>query len=336
MPDKRRRRIGPGCTWMVLLLLFTVGFLGYSLLRPQDPGPPQYLRFEQPTALSPVIDRLRDGGIVRDDVALRLYAQFTGRGGAVAAGTYQLRPGMTADEVLRALRSPISRTVRLPEGWWVARTAERLQREGVAPAADYRRLAADPARFAATVSFALPKGSLEGYLFPDSYDLPPLLGAEATVRRQLRAFERKVVPLVPPGKDLHRTVIVASMVELEAALDSERARIAGVIENRLRRRMRLEIDATVLYALQEWKQLGPGVVRTVESPYNTYLNPGLPPGPICSPGVASVKAALTPEQHGYLFYVARPDRSHLFAATYREHLANIRRARAEARATGAR
>jgi UPF0755 protein len=98
--------------------------------------------------------------------------------------------------------------------------------------------------------------------------------------------------------------------------------------------MRLEIDASVLYALQEWKPLGPGVVRTVKSPYNTYLVSGLPPGPIGSPGLKSLKAALEPEKHGYLFYVARPDKTHYFARTYEEHRGNIRRARLERQSQG--
>jgi UPF0755 protein len=135
--------------------------------------------------------------------------------------------------------------------------------------------------------------------------------------------------ILPEDADLQRVLTVASMVELEAARDDERARIAGVIENRLRRGMRLEIDATVLYAEQNWRELGPGQVRKTDSPYNTYRRGGLPPGPIGSPSLKSIQAALRPERHGYLFYVARPDRSHYFAATYPDHLANIRRARAE-------
>jgi UPF0755 protein len=217
----------------------------------------------------------------------------------------------------------------LPEGWWITRTAERLEENGVCAADEYRRLADDPSQFQKSVKFKLPTGSLEGCLFPDTYDLPPLLGARATIERQLQAFESKVLPILPEDADLQRVLTVASMVELEAARDDERARIAGVIENRLRRGMRLEIDATVLYAEQNWRELGPGQVRKTDSPYNTYRRGGLPPGPIGSPSLKSIQAALRPERHGYLFYVARPDRSHYFAATYPDHLANIRRARAE-------
>jgi len=165
---------------------------------------------------------------------------------------------------------------------------------------------------------------LEGFLFPDTYEFAPMTPARDVVKTQLRTFKRKV-----GGGDLRRTVTVASLIELEAALDSERSKIAGVIENRLKKGMTLDLDASVLYAMQEWRQLPPGFVRTVKSPYNTYLHKGLPPGPIGSPSLKSIVAARQPDAHGYLYYVARPDRSHLFAKTYAEHQQNIKKARRE-------
>ena len=221
--------------------------------------------------------------------------------------------------------------VRLPEGWWQLRTAARLESFDVCTGKDYVDAAKSPEKYE-DVGLPIKSGSLEGWLFPDTYDLAPLTPAENVVRLQLRTFKRKVLDRYPETKDWNRVLTVASMVELEAAKDEERPRVAGVIENRLRKGQPLEIDATVLYALQEWKNLGPGIVRTVKSPYNTYLNKGLPPGPIGSPGLKSIVATLKPEKHGYLYYVARPNRSHYFAATYSEHLSNIRKARAEWRA----
>ena len=114
-------------------------------------------------------------------------------------------------------------------------------------------------------------------------------------------------------------------------MDAERPRVAGVIENRLAKGQRLEIDATVLYGLQDWRVLKPGEVRTVDSPYNTYLVNGLPPGPICSPGSMSIQAAMKPEKHTFLYYVARPTRTHYFTSSYADHLAAIRKARSEFR-----
>lgn len=264
--------------------------------------------------------------IIRNPQAFVWYAKITRQTPKIAEGSYSFKPGATADEVIKALKNPVTQMVRIPEGWWISRVAKRLEEKNICSAADYIDLAAKPEEFAKSVDFTLPKDSLEGYLYPDTYELPPLIGARAVIERQLKAFQEKVVDHLGE-KNLDRAVTIASMVELEAGVDAERPKIAGVIENRLDRNMRLELDATVLYALGEWQVLGPGVVRTVKSPYNTYLHTGLPPGPIGSPSVKSIEAAMAPHTHDFLFYVALPDRTHLFSRTYADHLANIRKAR---------
>lgn len=303
-------------------------------LRPTSAGPDRWVRFDEDTSREAAFRRLEREGLVRSALALKWFAAWRRKDPIVRSGTYSLRPGMDAERVLASLERPIRQMVRLPEGWWIARTAEILERKHVCTAAEYIALAADPGAFRGVVRFSLPKKSLEGYLYPDTYDLPPLLGARAVIERQLRAFEAKVVAQMPSDANLDRAVNIASMVELEAAIAPDRPMIAGVIENRIARKMTLDIDATVLYARQKWENLGPGVVRTVESPYNTYLNPGLPPGPIGSPSWRSIKAALEPAKHDYLFYVALPDRSHLVAKSYAEHRANIRKRRDALREAG--
>jgi UPF0755 protein len=135
------------------------------------------------------------------------------------------------------------------------------------------------------------------------------------------------IPLGKP-KELHRAVVIGSMIELEVMRDDERPVVAGVVENRLKIGMRLQLDATVLYAMQRWKNPTRRDLVETRSPYNTYLVAGLPPGPICSPTVKSVRAALQPKAHDYLYYVALPTGQHMFAATYPEHLRNIRRRKA--------
>ncbi|MCG9896139.1 MAG: endolytic transglycosylase MltG [Fimbriimonadaceae bacterium] len=305
-------------------------------IRPTAESEPFFFRVKPGASVTSVLADLQEKGVIRAPGLTRLYWQITRTTPEIKEGTYRFKGGQTVAEAARSLTRPISRNVRIPEGWWIRRVAQRLEKENVCSAEDYIRLANDPARFQDAVDFPLPKDSLEGYLFPDTYDLPPLLGAEGVIRRQLRAFEQKVIPALGDVKDLHRHVVVGSMIELEAGLDRERPVISGVIANRLKKGMRLELDATVLYALQEWKNLGPGVVRTVKSPYNTYLNDGLPPGPIGSPGASSIVAAANPESHPWLFYVAKPDRTHLFSTTYDEHRRNIRTARAAWRAQEAR
>jgi UPF0755 protein len=279
------------------------------------------------------VNDLVDKGVIRNAKAFKLYCYLNRQEQMVRVGTFELRGGMTTQQILRSLKHPVEQQVRIPEGWWIVRVAPILEKQNVCSAEEYIAATQSPEMFKDDVSFELPKESLEGYLYPDTYDLPPLMGATAVVRRQLKRFEEMVwKPAMEAGitaEQLHRAIVVGSMVELEAGVDEDRPRIAGVIENRLAINQRLQIDATVLYALQEWRVLKPGEVNKVDSPFNTYRNAGLPPGPIGSPAWRSISAALNPEKHPYFFYVARPDWTHYFSKTYDEHRANINKARAE-------
>ncbi|MCU0316919.1 MAG: endolytic transglycosylase MltG [Fimbriimonadaceae bacterium] len=299
---------------------------------PMPEGQELYVRWEKGESLRQALTQLEQKGVVKDAEVAFLASRLKNVP-SPKRGTYQFRPGMTLDQVFRSLGQPVRRMVTLREGRWIAQIAQDLEKAGVCKASDYIRLANEPSRFSNMVSFPLPSTSLEGYLYPDTYDLPPMLGAEGVILLQLRTFQEKVVSKTGV-EDLHNRVIVASMVEREASDREERKKVAGVIQNRIERRMPLQIDATVLYALQEWRVLGQGVVRTVKSPYNTYLKRGLPPGPIGSPTLTSIEAAFNPAEHDYLFYVARPGKLHYFAKTYPEHNQNINRARAEFRALG--
>jgi UPF0755 protein len=326
------RKVRIGCA--VLLVLLVVGAGGAyawfrSELQPTAATPTFYHRFDRQTPLTVALRDLKQKDIIRNPRVFRMYAIWKKEQAPVPEGTYLLRGGMTADQLLRVLRKPISQMVRIPETNLSYRTANLLEKKDVLDAEEYKELIKRPQEFQDAVSFPLPKeGNLEGYLYPDTYDLPPLLGARRVILRQLKAFEQKVMPEIKDPKDLPRILTVASMVELEAAKDEERPVIAGVIENRIKKGMRLQIDATVLYGLGEWRRLTYADYHNTNSPYNTYKIPGLPPGPICSPTVKSVRAAMNPATHEYLYYVAMPEGYHLFARTYDEHLANIKTARA--------
>lgn len=332
----KKRKACCGCATFGALLLIGATASGvwfFTETAPTSAGPAEYVRFTKSTHLNDGLQRFESRRIVKNVLAARVYASLTHRQTEIQPGTYEVKPGMTLSQLFEAIKTPMKQMVRLPEGWWTARMSKRLEEKRVCSATDYLAAVA-----AATQNpryrFADETPNGEGFLFPDTYNLPPLTPAQDVVTLQLQTFEKKALPLLAGRTDIKRVLTIASMVELEAAKDAERPRIAGVIENRLRAGMRLELDATVLYALQEWKVLSPGVVRTVKSPYNTYLHNGLPPGPIGSPGLKSISAALHPEKHGYLYYVARPNSTHYFSATYSEHLANIKKARAEWRAAG--
>lgn len=296
-------------------------------IKPLATGDKIYVRYPEQVRLSAASKDLEGRRIIRSAKSLGWYAWYRKKDRRIPAGTYQVWPGMTADEVLDALQKPVVNMFRIPETNLSYRTANLLEKNNIAKGDEYKQLRDNPESFKAVVDFPLPDDSLEGYLYPDTYDLPPLLGARGVIERQLKAFDQKVAPLLTDPAKARKILTIASMVELEAGVDHERARIAGVIRNRLAKGMRLQIDATVLYALQEWRRLYNRDYHNTNSPYNTYKIAGLPPGPICSPSVKSVKAALSSEKHEFLYYVAMPNRTHLFAKTYEDHLKNIQVAR---------
>ena len=324
------------CGFVVLLILVGGGaFSWWTWLKGQiAPTPktkPFYIRFGERTPLPSVLEALQQRGVIRNDSAFETYAKLKHKSAPIEVGTYRLNGGMTANQILITLKHPVSQMVRLPETNWAARSANILQREDVTTADEYLALIHQPQLFQNDVDFPLPKDSLEGYLYPDTYDLPPLLGAKETILKQLKAFQEKVYDKLNKPKDLQRLVTIASMVQLEVAKDDERPKVAGVIMNRLDKNMRLQIDATLLYGIQKWRALTLEDYKTIDSPYNTYTHDGLPPGPICSPALPSVEAALHPAKHNYLYYVAQPNGYHLFSPDMPGHEANIRKAAQERR-----
>jgi UPF0755 protein len=309
-----------------------------------------------------IAENLAARGLVADARLFEAYVRTTGMAERLEAGTYTLSPDMTPVEIAQALQNAYreSITVTIPEGWRLEQTADALSDGGtIAPLSgifdgdEYRRLATQPGWKPdsiegtgepwAFLSLRPADATLEGYLYPDTYQLDAE-NATATelLRRQIEAFSAKVLPVYIEASEgmsttlsLHETLTLASIVEREAVAADERPTIAGVYLNRLAKGMKLEADPTVQYAMgyqpetdQWWKS--PVFLEeygSVISPYNTYLNPGLPPGPIASPGLGSIEAVLSPAQHDYLFFVALPDGSgrHAFSRTLDEHLENVRR-----------
>lgn len=304
-------------------------------IKPMPSGDKMYVRYNGQKKLSEVATDLQRRGVIRSASALGWYAYYKKKTERIQSGTYQVQPGVTADELLEILRKPVVNMFRIPETNLSYRTANLLEKNNTATGTEYKELMKKPEEFKSVIKFPLPDDSLEGYLYPDTYDLPPLLGARGVIERQLMAFQKKVAPLLTDPAKAKKMLTIASMVELEAGVDHERAKIAGVIKNRLDKGMKLQIDATVLYGLQQWRRLTYADYTNTKSPYNTYLIKGLPPGPICSPSAKSVQAALKSDKHEFLYYVAMPNRTHLFAKTYEDHLKNIqvaRKARSDAAA----
>lgn len=323
--------------WALLGVVIAIfGFI-YFYIRtktaPTPSGSEFYIRYDRPTPLADVLQDMERRGVIRDADAMRLIATLLRHSSKVPIGTYQVRPGLEAIEFLDRLQKPVVLKVRIPETNWALRTANLLEtRYQVCSARDYMALVHNPAAFSNVVSFPLPKDSLEGYLYPDTYELAPLIGARTVIERQLKAFQTKIWDAFGHPANLPRVLNVAAMVELESGPDTDRPRIAGVIENRLAQHMRLQIDATILYGLQKWRRMTFADYKQ-KTPYNTYTHAGLPPGPICSPDAKSVAAALRPNRAGkYVFYIAMPDGHTAFSATYAQHLRNIHLRNAERKA----
>jgi UPF0755 protein len=304
------------------------------VLAPADPGGTELVVvIRRGTTTSEIGRRLQEAGIVRSGSHFTLAARFRGVAHSLREGEYRLSPSMPLLRIVDVLArgEVVLHPVTIPEGFTAEQVVRALARVGLGDAARLRTLVrAGAGQFEYDFLKSVPGGSLEGYLFPDTYLLPRFLDERDVVRRFLVEFDRIIVPRWREAgmpRPLHEIVTVASMVEREAQVPGDRELIAGVIYNRLARGWRLEVDATVLYALGEHKAVVTYEDLKVNSRYNTYLHAGLPPGPIANPGLGAISAALRPARTDFFFYVARPDGSHAFSRTLAEHLANVRRYR---------
>jgi len=272
-----------------------------------------------------ILDRLERLGALRDATVTRLYLVHVLEDPPLQAGEYLLQRPATPPEVLAHLidGNVVLHSVTIIEGLTLEETALHLANQGFGDEAAFLAAMRTPDLIADLDSEAT---SLEGYLFPDTYSFPRTVTEAGIVRSMVELFRRHAAALAPGAPATRELVTLASIVEKEALLDSERPIIAGVYRNRLDRGIGLYADPTIIYAL---KMLGTwdGDLRRrdleLDSPYNTYRYPGLPPGPICSPGLASLQAAAAPAQVPYLYFVSRNDGTHVFAETLREHNRNV-------------
>lgn len=266
---------------------------------------------------------LHAAGVIRDPVFFLGVARVLQADTKMQAGIYQVAPRDSVYDILHRLTSGqvVTRRITVPEGYTVRDIAALLARHGLADEERFLQLADGP--------YTLDKAGmtvdrLEGYLFPDTYDFAFGMPEEDIIAAFVDRFQRVVLPWVDSaGTDLslHEIVTLASIVEKEAARAEERPLIAGVYLNRLRIGMPLQADPTVMYVLPEKTTHLLYSHLAYDSPYNTYMYKGLPPGPIANPGLASIQAVLAPAKTDYLYFVARHDGSHHFSRTYEEHLA---------------
>lgn len=292
-------------------------------------------------SLNSVAVRLQEAGIIIDSVLFLRYVQYAGTDVDIQAGSFVLRADMTIDEVMRELqhgmKTSVSVTIR--EGLRAEEIASILEQAGVVSAQEFLDVVQQGTVDASFIGDR-PEGApstLEGFLFPDTYNLPKNATASEVVLIMLNNWQLHVPADLRAragrqGLSLYETVILASIVEREAQVPAERPIIAGVYINRLNQSMPLQADPTIQYAKgydpltgKWWNPLLGEDTQTAQSPFNTYLHPGLPPAPICNPGLEAIQAAINPQGSDYLYFYAKGDGSHAFATTYEEHLANIER-----------
>jgi UPF0755 protein len=340
-----RRRRGRRFIVLALALAIVGGavFAAYSVLRPvvadltasndfTGPGSGAVqVTVQEGDSGRAIGSSLQKAGVVKTSKAFLEAAQADARAAAIQPGTYTLKRQMAARDALAILVNPKNRTVprvTIPEGLWASEVFAALSKGTKVPVAEYQAAAKDPASLGLPASA---KGNLEGYLFPATYEFP----AKSTAREQLATMVKKTVSeLTKAGvaeDDMERTMIVASIVEGEVSGDADRAKVARVIENRLKDKAGptkglLQMDSTVHYAVKKRGKAGTtDADRQSASPYNTYRRQGLPPGPINNPGAASIAAAASPAAGSWLFFVTvNPDTGETrFATTPAEHQANV-------------
>jgi UPF0755 protein len=295
------------------------------------------VNFEVPRRASArqIASALAEVHLIRHPLSFLIMARILGEGENLKAGEYELRPNMTPAEIIDKLGrgDAVAQWFTIPEGFTIDQVADELEKNHLAEKRRFLRMAHGlPSRFGLPVE--VPHHSLEGYLFPDSYKVKVGVNEADVIRAMVRTFDEKVLKglaaeIAASDRPLDQVITIASMIEREAQKPDDRPLIAAVIRNRLTRRMPLQIDATVLYALGKHKSQVLLKDLTIDSPYNTYKYSGLPPGPICSPGLSSIEAALRPAKADYLYYVAKRDGSHIFTRTLAEHQAATRQARAQ-------
>lgn len=316
--------------WVLAGLVATAaacaGALVFLLGPLETPGRDIVVLIRPGLAMPAIARELEADGLIRNAQAFTLLARLRGHTGLAKAGEFQLNSGWTPQEILRVITTTngIQHHVVVREGlsWWAA--AKLFETERLATRAEFEQAMTNATLLE---KYGVPTASAEGFLFPETYQLPRTLsgGGVTVVEAMLREFDhvaKKLWPQgPPPGPELLRIVTLASLVERETGTPEERPRIAGVFMNRLRLGMRLQCDPTTIYGL------GPDFdgnlkradLEDAANPYNTYAHAGLPPGPICSPGLASLLAAMTPEENDYIFFVAKGDGTHAFSRTLEEH-----------------
>jgi len=323
------RRVIP---FLLALVLTTVGIRTYLQSTPPaggvGPAVPTVVYIKPKTGVQEIALILREAGVIRSTWAFLALAYVQGSLKRLQSGEYEFDTGMTLLEILQKLEAGrvVTHQVTIPEGFTAEDIAKLLATERLADADRFLALVQDRG-VAARLNVLATR--LEGYLFPDTYRLTRGMSEEEILRVMVsrfqqampRDFEEQAARL---KMDTHEVVTLASLIEKEVQLDAERPLVSAVFHNRLRQRMPLQSDPTAVYMVPRTQRRITVSDLQRKTPYNTYLLPGLPPGPIANPGLASIRAALHPASVNYLYFVAKNDGSHQFSRSLDQHQEAVR------------
>ncbi len=291
--------------------------------------------------LSEIAHNLEKEGIIKKDYFFIIYGVITEKSRTLKPGNYSLSPSMSVSQVLRKISEGNAEKITIVEGWTLRDIAELLESKGYGQKEDFYQLAGKPPYYEDGEVFPQRAGEmerelglfedkpgnlpLEGYLFPDTYFISPGTPMEEIINTFLFNFKQKITPEIKEkmeerGMSLFETVTLASLIEKEVITVEDKRLVSGIIQKRLEDDFPLQIDATVTYLTRK-RSVDVSIAETkIDSPYNTYMNLGLPEGPICNPGMESIKAALNPQESDYYYYLSKPTGETVFSRTHEEHV----------------
>lgn len=314
----------------LFLLFLTLGLIGLSLVAGSAfyvfkiwtyQGSEQNFIIESGDTFGKVNKRLEDSGIIISARAFHYLARYQNKMTKLNHGLFNIRPGMSLDDILAALCGPsMYPMVVIPEGKNLYEVGKILEASHIVDTSEFIAAAKAPENIQKT--FQRSGTSVEGYLFPNSYQFAPNTPADQVVSHMIAQFHKAVedIDFTHPFLKKDEVITLASVVEKETGASFERATIAGVFLNRLKKHMRLQSDPTTIYGI--WEKFN-GNLRKADllerTDYNTYAIPALPIGPIANPSLEAIKAVLHPESHEYYYFVSKNDGTHVFSKTYAEH-----------------
>lgn len=326
----KKRAKNTGRALIILLLIVVIGIVSIfisTIRKPLKISQSEVVNVEEGDSFYSIINRLSNEKKIKSPFIIKIYAKLTGLDLEVVPGSHTLDETMSLNDVAKILKDTNNAntiTVTIPEGFNVEDIAARVEENGICTKDEF---------LSAVKSYPLPayvsdnadkRYNLEGFLFPDTYNFEIGVKPEYIIETMIKRFEEVFKEITASDtiteEEVEKVVNVASIIEKEARVDEDRPLIASVIYNRLKQNMPLQIDATVIYAHGYYIESVRNRHLAIESKYNTYLYKGLPVGPICNPGVESLKAALNPASTDYLFYLLASDDEHYFTNNYDDFL----------------